>query len=98
MIPLAATVTTNKRTKMLGMYVIVADVQLDASYPTGGYALAPATFGLTTYDFVLPAACKGYDIEFNHATNKLMAYNNAVEVTAATSLATLKVRLLAMGT
>lgn len=94
-----ATVTTNKRTKFLGMYAVVADVTLDNSYPTGGYALKPETFGLTTFDFVLPSSTKGYDFEFNHAANKLLAYTAVnTEVVNATNVSTVKVRLMAMGT
>lgn len=94
-----ATVTQNKRTKFLGMYAIVADIQLDASYPTGGYALTPESFGLVSFDFVLPSSNKGYNAELDPATNKLKVYTTAnTEVPNATSLATVKIRVLAMGT
>lgn len=80
------------------MFAIVADVQLDNSYPTGGYALTPQAFGLTTFDFVLPAPRNGYVVEYNPTTGKLLLWNNLTEVANATNVSTIKVRLLAMGT
>lgn len=96
---MAATVVPNKRTKMAAMYCVVTDITLDASYPTGGYTITPAQFGLTTFDFVLAAPSNGYTATFSDATQKLIVYSTAAtQVTAATNLAAVVVRVLAMGT
>lgn len=96
---MAASVLQVKRSKFMNMYAVVGDVTLDASYPTGGYVLTPESFGLTTFDFVLPSSNKGYIAEFDHATNKMLIHTGATtQVTAATNLATVKVRVMAMGT
>lgn len=96
---MAATVVQVKRSKFMNMYAIVADVTLDASYPTGGYQLDPAPFGLTTFDFVLPSSNKGYIAEFDHTTGKMLIHSaSTTQVTNGTSLATVKIRVLAMGT
>lgn len=96
---MAATIVANKRTKMLAVYAVIADVTGDASYPTGGYAITPAIFGLTTFDFVLVPSAKGYGANYNDATGKIVVYASAgTEVTAATNLSAVTFRIMAMGT
>lgn len=96
---MAATIVANKRTKMLAVYVVIADITGDTSYPTGGYAITPAVFGLTTFDFVLVPSANGYGATYNATTGKIVVYASAnTEVTAATNLSAITFRVMAMGT
>jgi hypothetical protein len=84
-------VSTNPTQCVIGDRVqLCVDITLDASYPTGGYSLAPATTGFSSIDFVdpqlLPVAGAVLFV-FNYATQKLMAFTNAgAEVANATDL------------
>lgn len=96
---MAATIVTNKRTKMQAMYVAVADVTGDDSYPTGGYPITPAIFGLTTFDTVLVPSSSGYTANYNAATGKIVVYASAnTQVANAVDLSAVTFRILAMGT
>lgn len=71
---MAATVTVKKKTKLMGLFAVIADITFDSSYPTGGESLTANQFGLNTLDFVLPAPAGGYVLEFDHANSKLKAF------------------------
>jgi len=46
----------------------LAEITLDASYPTGGYAVTPATFGLSILDYFVPLSTSGgYDGALDNA-------------------------------
>ena len=53
---MALTITEIHRSVFGNKRVITADVDFDASYPTGGEALAPADVGLAGFDIVLTSA------------------------------------------
>lgn len=96
--------TKKLRSSVPNFKVGVVDVTLDASYPTGGYPLAPSDFGFSTsIEVVLTQAASGYEYEYNYATSKLVAYRqNAttgalVEVAAAVNLSAVTVRCTAFG-
>lgn len=66
-------------------------IALDASYPTGGYALSPAKFGLTTVSGVLFEDTAGYGVVYNRTTDKVQVYSTGnTEVANATNLSTLQ--------
>lgn len=77
----------------------VATVTFDDSYPTGGLALNPSQVGLAFFDFIAVDGAAGYNVVYNYDTGKLMAYGSTAgtEVAAETSLATVVVRILAIG-
>jgi hypothetical protein len=78
--------------------MVVATVTFDASYPTGGETFTPADLGLQRIDWLSATTDGSFAVVWDKAAGKLKAYTNAgVEVTNATSLATLNVRLLAVG-
>ena len=72
---MAINVTTRARRKFGNGYMIVADIALSNSYPTGGEAVTAQQFGLNVLDFVLPSPAAGYMFEFDHANSKLKAFN-----------------------
>lgn len=71
---MAATVTIRKRGKFGNGLIVVADIALDSSYPTGGESITTQKFGLTVLDFVLPSPASGYVFEFDHVNSKLKAF------------------------
>lgn len=70
---MALTVTVQKRFKFGNGYGVVADVQFDNSYPTGGESLTKDSFSLNNIDFVLPSTAAGYMFEYDHTNSKLKA-------------------------
>lgn len=60
----------------------IVDLTLDAAYPAGGYAITPATFGLSSIDFLhvsgargsAGGATAGLVWEWDHVNSKLKAY------------------------
>lgn len=87
-----------------------ATVLLDSSYPTGGEALTAANLGLTTLLVVVPSCPAGYVAEYDYANSKLLMYRQKdpaaaggadiplPEVGNTISLATVTVRIFAIGT
>jgi hypothetical protein len=70
---------------------ISGQVTLDASYPTGGYAVTPAKFGFKTLAGVLFEEPNGYSLMYNRTTDKVQVYSAAgTEVVAATNLSALQ--------
>lgn len=72
---MAASVTIKGRRKVGTAFLVVADVQMDNVYPTGGEAVPAGQFGLSVLDFVLPSPSGGYLAEYDHANQKLKAFN-----------------------
>lgn len=96
------------KTMVADRYMVLATVDFDSSYPTGGEALSDADLGLN--DDNLEVLCfhrNGYWFQYDKTNQKLLAYyadnNNAsdgpaIEVPDTTSLATLTgVQMLAFG-
>ena len=108
-----AVTVSQKKTALLGTVTLrVVDVQLDSSYPTGGYSLPASALGLRTLIAVFPDAVRvtagagagHYDAVFDDVNNKLMCYQpstntgSAGQVANATNLSTYSVRLVCFGT
>lgn len=74
------------------------DFTFDASYPTGGEVLSPESFGFKHLDGVeviaYNAAAAPYEFKYDYATGKLMAYTGGSQVSNATDLSALTVRLV----
>ena len=105
---MALTVTTKSNFVIGDRRAVIADIDFDSSYPTGGEDLTPETLGFTSRaDFVLAEPAGGYLFEYDHTGKKLIARRGdnpnaaaapAVEVTAATNLSTVTgVRIFAIG-
>lgn len=89
--------------------LVVRDITFDSSYPTGGEAVVPADFSLSVIDFLIVGQAGGYVIEHDATNKKLKVYRQKdpgavggadialVEVANATNLATLVVRVVAIG-
>ena len=83
------------------------DVTFDASYPTGGEELTPATVGLEEIIMVIPEmADTGHIVWYDRANSKLEAWYSdhsesadgpLVEVANTTDLSTVDVRVLIIG-
>lgn len=71
---MAATVAVKKRTKVNGLFAVIADVTFDDSYPEGGEAITANQLGLNTLDLVMVAPAGGYIMEFDHTNKKIKAY------------------------
>ena len=54
--------------------VATVDITFDASYPTGGEALTPATLGFVTLTRVDIDPGDGYVFEYDYANEKVIAY------------------------
>lgn len=78
---------------------VVADVTLDNSYPTGGYALTPATLGVDgATDYILAfATTTGHTFAYDYANSKLIAFSGGTQVSNATDLSAVVVRVIAQG-
>lgn len=73
---MAATITLlsklpQGRISMGSRTAVLAEMAADASYPTGGYLLTPAQFGLTSIDEIFAFSTGGYLIEYVEATGKV---------------------------
>lgn len=86
--------------------MVIADVTMDDSYPTGGEEVLPAKFGLTSLSMVQAAPSGGYVLEYDHANKKLKAYYGdydavadgaLIEVAAAANLSAVIARVIAIG-
>lgn len=83
---MSITVTTQNVDDRLGsMRLRIADVLLDSSYPTGGYALAKSDFSLSdnSVTFIIPQAVAGYIPIYDGA--KLLMYRSAGFTPAGTN-------------
>lgn len=74
---MALTVDIIRLSKTSTLYVAIADITFDNSYPTGGEYLDPSVFGFGTIVLCLPQSGSGYAFEFDHTTTSLKAYRSA---------------------
>ncbi len=88
----------------IGPFILTAtDVTLDASYPTGGYAVTPQQLGLPNkalLAWVEPKAVEAHNVVnvwYDTPTSQLKAYTTAAEVANAVDLHTVVVRVYALG-
>jgi hypothetical protein len=68
--------------------VVSQDITFDTSYPTGGYSITAASLGWSAIDGILKlgesGATKGYDLTWDTANSKLMAFRTATVTPAGT--------------
>lgn len=78
---------------------VIVDVTLDSSYPTGGYALTPATLGVDgATDFIQAVATTtGHTFSYDYVNSKLLAFSGGTQVSNATDLSAVVIRLIAQG-
>lgn len=78
---------------------VCIDATLDSSYPTNGYALTPATLGVDgALDFIMAfATTTGHTFAYDYAAKKLKAYSGGTEISNATDLSAVVVRIVAHG-
>lgn len=71
-----ATVDNTLGTFVLGdRRAVIANIDFDASYPTGGESVTPAQFGFVTrIDFLIAEPKGGYTFVYDRANSKLLAY------------------------
>lgn len=81
---MALTVTLDKDgNHYLGsMRMVVATVDLDSSYPSGGYSLTPAMLGLVTIKHMDTQHRSGVSLDYDFSSNKLRCFVPAVSVGA----------------
>lgn len=73
-------------------------ITLDASYPTGGYALSAATFGMSNIDGVVACTASNSNTVVWTGTNlKVFVSTTGAEVANATDLHTVTVSALVVG-
>ncbi len=95
---MALTYVEEVRTVTRAERMVVTTVTFDSSYATGGESLTPADLGFGRIDFLSTATDGNYLIVWDKANNKLKAYTAAgAEVTAATNLSAIAIRILAIG-
>jgi len=67
------------RKNTLGAWKLgVADVTMDSSYPTGGEAVDPADFGITTAYIVLIDGAQGFHGVWDYTNKKIVVYTQGV--------------------
>lgn len=101
-------ITVNDTTVFGDKRIVLASVDFDSSYPTGGEALTPANFSLDSIDLIVPTHKLGYLVEYDKANSLLKAFyfdydagadGAAIQVANATNLSGLTgVQLLVIGT
>lgn len=97
---MALTVAQVGNTAVMGnLKAVVADITFDSSYPTGGEDLNPSTLGLSFVRFLVADGSEGYNLVYDYANSKLLAYGSTAgtEVAAATNLSTVSCRVFAVG-
>lgn len=100
---MAATVTAVQTGVPGESRFVVADITMDAAYPAGGYPITPASFGLSSIDFLSisggvrqgTAAGLGICWEWDHVASKLKAWK--VGAAVATPLSEVANTDLAVG-
>ncbi len=87
------------------VYMCVAKITFDNSYPTGGLALTAGTLKLppeATLKYVNVTPATGYVFAFDYTSNKVLAYRSAasgaamLEVTNGVDLSTIVARCFAI--
>lgn len=78
---------------------VCIDATLDSSYPTGGYALTAVTLGVDgSLDYVIAQPTNsGHVFAYDYANKKLMAWSGGTQVSNATDLSAVVVRIIASG-
>ncbi len=106
---MALTITEKNRSVFGNKKIVIADIDFDTSYPTGGEGLTAANLGLTGVDFLQVSGKNGYIFEYDYSNAKLLAYTptivgaahthdfRIIGGTAAAGTDTLNVKALVLG-
>jgi hypothetical protein len=97
---MAATVVVNHSFVSGDRLRVIADVTGDASYPTGGYPLAPSLLGLGTELDVVDAnpSLGGFTAVYDYGAQKLKIFAvGGAEVANTTNLTAVTIRLEGVG-
>ena len=104
---MALTIDVIKRGVTRSGKMVVADLDFDSSYPTGGEPLTPEDLGLSAIDFLIAEPAAGYLFEYDHTNEKLIARHfdydavadgAAIQVPNTTNLSAVTgVRVIAFG-
>ena len=99
---MALTVTdvTHSRTVVGDRRFVVANVTFDSSYPTGGEAITPATFGLSSVDTVLcyPHQLATRIASYDHTNSKILLYTAlSTEAANASDQSTITIQVQVIG-
>lgn len=77
---------------------VIVDVTGDTSYPTGGYAVAPANLATIVLADVQVPAATGHIVSWDYAASKLKVFTaQGAEVANATNLSTMTARIAFLG-
>lgn len=71
---MALTISVQNRSVFGTKRIVVADVDFDSSYPTGGESLTAADLGLKKIDLLLASPEEGISFEYDYTNSKLLAY------------------------
>lgn len=82
---MALTITKVKVANLGSAKAVVADLDFDSSYPTGGESLTPANLGLDTIDFLLAEPQDGLVYEYDYTNEKLIAYEQGFTTGSTTA-------------
>ena len=63
-----------RRTVIGNMRMVIATVDFDSTYPTGGESLTLTDLGLNNIEFIMAEPNSGYVFQYDHANQKLKAY------------------------
>lgn len=103
---MALTFGAQKRYNIGGRWQAITSLTLDASYPTGGYAVTGQQLGLPAglvdYVDLGSASNGGYQLSYNYATGKIQAFQGAAaapstEVPNATNLSAVTPTAMVIG-
>jgi len=84
---MAVTITIDKRINAGSAQMIAANIALDNSYATGGYAVTPGQFGLSRIDEIWGMDSGGLTPEYIASTGKIKVYTGIGGSAAFTGLA-----------
>jgi len=70
---MALTISVVERTVFGNKRIVIADVDFDSSYPTGGESLQASDVGLKAIDFLQATPKSGYIFEYDYTNEKLKA-------------------------
>lgn len=78
---------------------VCMDGTLDNSYPTGGYSLTPLQLGVegVTHYIRADATTTGHTFAYDYANKKLLAFSGGSQVSNATDLSAVVIRIVAHG-
>jgi len=71
---MALTISVVERTVFGNKRIVIADVDFDDSYPTGGESLQASDVGLKAIDFLQAAPKSGYIFEYDYSNEKLKVF------------------------